>query len=100
MRQRFEIIPDHHTSGVQFTGKVIVVEWKDINDPLPKTYTLYFVVDRGMFGIGITDEFPDTKTIPEYSESFHQHLKDSICAMYNAVNHLPNMFIWNIKDKD
>jgi|ADurb_Leu_01_Slu_FD_contig_123_19191_length_34796_multi_3_in_2_out_0_39 hypothetical protein len=98
MRQRFEIILDHHTSGVQLTGKVIVVEWKDVNDPLPITYNLNFVVDEGMFGIGITNEFPDTKTIPEYSEEFHQHLRDTICAMYHTINHLPSMFIWNIKE--
>lgn len=99
MRQRFEIIPDHHTSGVKLTGKIIVVEWKDVNDPLPKTYNLYFVVDNVMFGIGIiTNDFPDKKTIPDYSKSFHKHLKDSICAMYNTINHLPSMFIWNIKE--
>ena len=99
MRQRFEIIPDHYTSGVDFTGKIVVVEWKDVNDPLPKTYNLRFTVDKGMFGIGIhMDDYPNTKTIPEYSEDFHRHLKDAICAMYNTVNHLPSMFIWNIKE--
>lgn len=95
MRQRFEINLDHHTSGVPLTGKVVVVEWKDVNDPLPKTYTLFFQVDEGMFSLGSKEE----PGFPIFSEKFYQHLKDSICSMYNTVNHKPHFYIWNITEE-
>lgn len=95
MRQRFEIIPDYNTTGIPLTGKIVVVEQKSIDDPLPKTYNITFEINRGVISMVVAD---GTKSFPEYSENFAQHLRDILHTMYNTINHKPSTFIWNIKE--
>ena len=97
MRQRFDIELDHMTSSVPLTGRIVILEWKSVDDPLPKIYNTRFEIKEGVYSFS-ADKEKGTDSIPMISESFCQHLRDVLRAIYDTINFKSDHCVWNLEE--